>query len=97
MDRKSVSNLQMLHTVLSFLKATILLGLWDTIAEFRIIIPLLIKNIIKIDCNILFEEYDETAQKRYSSGKDWVDFRKEILRQNKPEIALAIDCKTKAT
>ena len=28
MDRKSVSNLQMLHTVLSFLKETILLGLW---------------------------------------------------------------------
>jgi len=31
MDRKSVSNLQMLHTVLGFLKATILLGLWDSI------------------------------------------------------------------
>lgn len=97
MDRKSASNLQMLHTVLSFLKETILLGLWETIGEFRYIIPLLIKNIIKIDCNFLFEEYDDTAKKRYNSGKEWVDFRKEGLRKNKPEIALAIECKSKAT
>ena len=74
----------MLHTVLSFLKATILLGLWEQIEQFREIIPLLIKNIIKIDCNFLFQEYDETAKKRYNSGKDWVDFRKESLRKNKP-------------
>ena len=87
----------MLHTVLSFLKETILLGLWETIDEFRYIIPLLIKNIIKIDCNFLFEDYDDTAKKRYSSGKEWVDFRKEGLKKSKPEIALAIECKSKAT
>ena len=58
---------------------------------------MLIKNIIKIDALVLFEEYDDTAKKRYSSGKDWVDFRKEILRQSKPEISLAIECKNKAT
>ncbi len=76
LESKDVSNLEILDTVLSFLKETILLGLWDSIQEFREIIPLLIKNMIKIECNIFFEGYDDNAKKRYNTGKEWVDFRK---------------------
>jgi hypothetical protein len=47
--------LQILHTVLNFLKETILLGLWDTIDKFRHLIPLLIKNIIRIEGDIFFD------------------------------------------
>lgn len=52
---------------------------------------------IKIECNVFFEGYDDNAKKRYSNGKDWVDVRKESLKMNRPEIALAIECKNKAT
>lgn len=52
---------------------------------------------IKIECNIFFEGYDDNARKRYNTAKDWVDARKETLRMNRPEIALAIECKNKAT
>lgn len=81
--------------MLNFLKETILLGLWDSITEFRDIIPLLIKNIIKIEANVFFLDFDETAKKRYT-GKDWVDINKDKLKMNRPEIALAIQCKIKA-
>lgn len=91
-----INNLQILYTVLNFLKETILLGLWDSIDEFRQIIPLLIKNITKIEGNIFFEKYDESAQNRYN-GREWVDLNKEKLRMNRPEIALQIECKIKAT
>jgi len=55
---REISNLEILYTVLNFLKETILLGLWDSIDEFRQIIPLLIKNIIRIEGNIFFLDYD---------------------------------------
>ena len=91
-----INNLQILYTVLNFLKETIILGLWESIDYFRQIIPLLIKNITKIEGNIFFEKYDESAKNRYN-GREWVDINKEKLRMNRPEIALQIECKIKAT
>ena len=93
---KDINNLQILYTVLNFLMETIILGLWDTIDEFREIIPLLIKNITKIDEYEFFQGYDEKTKNRYS-GKEWVDINKGKLQMNRPEIALMIECKRKAT
>lgn len=93
---KDINYLQILHTVLDFLKETILLGLWDSIDEFREIVPLLINNITKIECDAFFLGYDENAKSRYN-GKDWVDNNKQSLKMDRPEVNLVIQCKIKAT
>jgi len=69
--------------VLNFLQETIILGLWDSIDEFRDIIPQLIKNIIKIESFVFFEGYDEKAKNRYNP-KEWVNNNKGALKMNRP-------------
>ena len=91
-----INNLQILHTVLNFLQETIVLGLWESIDEFRQIIPLLIKNITRIEAGLFFEKYDDVAKNRYN-GKEWVEMGKGTLTCDRPEIVLQIQCKIKAT
>lgn len=49
------ANLDILYTVLSLFKETVLLGLWESIVQFRKLIPLLIMRIIKIENNKIFD------------------------------------------
>lgn len=56
--------LSMLYTVLDTLKTTIVLGLWNSISQFRELIPLIIMRITKIDREKFFEIEDtENNQK----------------------------------
>ena len=60
------NNLNILLTVLNLLKKTILLGLWESIEQFRKLIPLIIMRINKIENNKFFEADEETKQKMNS-------------------------------
>ena len=50
-------------TVLNLLKQTIILGLWESIEQFRKLIPLLIMKINKIDNMKFFDADSQTKQK----------------------------------
>ena len=52
-----------MYTVLSLFKETVLLGLWESIVQFRKLIPLLIMRIIKIENNKIFDNKGEREGK----------------------------------
>ncbi len=47
--------MDILYTVLRLFKETVLLGLWESIAQFRKLIPLLIMRITKIENKKIFD------------------------------------------
>lgn len=89
---QDTNNLNILLTVLILLKETIVLGLWESIEQFRKLIPLIIMRINKIENNKFFE-------KEGKASFDISDLRKnkEKLKLNRPELNLMIECKIKAT
>lgn len=48
-------NLEILYTVLRLFKETVILGLWESITQFRKLIPLLIMRITKIENKKIFD------------------------------------------
>jgi len=51
-----------LYTVLSLFKETVLLGLWESIVQFRKLIPLFIMRIIKIENNKIFDNEEKEGK-----------------------------------
>lgn len=88
-------NLNILYTVLRLFKETILLGLWESITQFRKLIPLLIMKVTKIENKKIFDL--EGDNKKSKTATEIVTINKEGLSFNRPEIALNINCKIKAT
>lgn len=76
-------------------KETVLLGLWESIAQFRKLIPLLIMRITKIENKKIFDM--EGDSKKSKTPTEVVIMNKEGLSFNRPEIGLNINCKIKAT
>jgi hypothetical protein len=72
-----------------------MLGLWESITQFRKLIPLLILKITKIENSKIFDIKGENKQGKNSI--DIVQINKEGFSFNRPEIALNINCKIKAT
>lgn len=73
------ANLNILHTVLLLFKETVLLGLWETIAQFRKLIPLLFMRISKIDDDKLFLMFSEKK-----TPVEMVQANREGLSFNRP-------------
>jgi hypothetical protein len=89
---QDTNNLNILLTVLNLLKETLVLGLWESIDQFRKLIPLLIMRINKIE-NSKFFEKEGKANIDVSDVKK----NKEKLKLNRPELNLMIECKIQAT
>lgn len=51
-----------MYTVLSLFKETVLLGLWESIVQFRKLIPLFIMRIIKIENNKIFDNEEKEGK-----------------------------------
>ena len=72
-----------------------LLGLWESISQFRKLIPLLIMRIIKIENKKIFDNSGD--HKASKTPIEVVVMNKDGLSFNRPEIGLNINCKIKAT
>jgi len=86
--------LDILYTVLRLFKETVLLGLWESISQFRKLIPLLIMRIIKIENKKIFDNSGD--HKASKTPIEVVVMNKDGLSFNRPEIGLNISCKIKA-
>jgi hypothetical protein len=73
----------------------VLLGLWESIIQFRKLIPLLIMRIIKIENNKIFDMNGDS--KKSKTANEVVNMNKDGLSFNRPEISLNINCKIKAS
>jgi hypothetical protein len=72
----------------------VLLGLWESISQFRKSIPLLIMRIIKIENKKIFDNSGD--HKASKTPIEVVVMNKDGLSFNRPEIGLNISCKIKA-
>ena len=86
--------MDILYTVLRLFKETVLLGLWESISQFRKSIPLLIMRIIKIENKKIFDNSGD--HKASKTPIEVVVMNKDGLSFNRPEIGLNISCKIKA-
>ena len=86
--------MDILYTVLRLFKETVLLGLWESISQFRKLIPLLIMRIIKIENKKIFDNSGD--HKASKTPIEVVVMNKDGLSFNRPEIGLNISCKIKA-
>ena len=87
------ANLDILYTVLGLFKETVQLGLWESVTQFRKLIPMIIMRILKIENSKLFDM--ENAKGR--TAPEVIKMNKAGLSFNRPEILLNIHAKIKGS